>query len=82
MLRSTNRLIVEDVNVGDRMLYSKGDEDKVKNATKAPVDSLLERQPRLSRHELTDEGRSAILDDGTRVRVSVNRARSSRSPLS
>jgi large subunit ribosomal protein L24 len=72
VLRSTNRLIVEDVNVGDRMLYSKGDEDKVKTPTKAPrsihysnvnlVCPVTNLPTRVARR---------FLDDGTRVRVAV-----------
>ena len=72
VLRSTNRLIVDDVNVGDRMLYSKGDEDKVKTPTKAPrsihysnvnlVCPVTNLPTRVARR---------FLDDGTRVRVAV-----------
>ncbi len=72
VLRSTNRLIVEDVNIGDRMLYSKGDEDKVKTPTKAPrsihysnvnlVCPVTNLPTRVARR---------FLDDGTRVRVAV-----------
>ena len=72
VLRDTNRLIVEDVNVGERMLYAKGDEDKVKSPTKAPrsihysnvnlVCPVTNLPTRVARR---------CLDDGTRVRVAV-----------
>lgn len=36
VLRKSNRLIVEGVNVRDRMLYAPGDEEKLKVKTPAP----------------------------------------------
>jgi large subunit ribosomal protein L24 len=72
VLRQSNRLIVEGVNVRDRMLYAPGDEEKVKVKTAAPcsvhysnvnlVCPVTSLPTRVARR---------FLDDGTRVRVAV-----------
>ena len=72
VLRKSNRLIVEGVNVRDRLLYAPGDEDKVKVKTPAPcsvhysnvnlVCPVTNLPTRVARR---------FLDDGTRVRVAV-----------
>ena len=72
VLRKQNRLIVENVNVRQRMLYAPGDEEKVKVRTAAPcsvhysnvnlVCPVTNLPTRVARR---------FLDDGTRVRVAT-----------
>lgn len=72
VLRKQNRLIVENVNVRQRMLYAPGDEERVKVRTAAPasvhysnvnlVCPVTNLPTRVARR---------FLDDGTRVRVAT-----------